>query len=126
MQPCVEPRGAARYLGPMRMLRLALCLALLAGPASAWAQQNVIVVPRDAQVVVPARGAVAPARTLPPAPARAEALPTAPAGPPTVLAPGAVGLAPVAGIALPLIAGAIFAGTLPGSGGGGSAPSRTR
>jgi hypothetical protein len=43
-----------------------------------------------------------------------------------VLAPGAVGLAPVAGIALPLIAAAILGGTLAGSGGGGSAPSRTR
>lgn len=113
-QPGVEPSAADRYLNTMPLFRSALCLALLAGPASAWAQQ-VIVIPRDAQVVVPPRGAQ-PARTPPPAPPRV--LPQA-AGAPTVLAPGAVGLAPVAGIALPLIATAILAGSL-------GSPSRTR
>jgi hypothetical protein len=103
----------------MKPLRLALCLALLAGPAAA--QQNVIVVPRDAPMVVAPRGAVPPARTAPAAAVR----PAAPPGQPTVLAPGAVGLAPVAGIALPLIATAILGGTLAGSRGGG-APAQTR
>jgi hypothetical protein len=112
----------ARYLLAMRLLRLALCLALLAAPASGWAQQTVLVVPPGAQVVVPARGAPPP-RTLPPAPARAEA-PRPPE--PTVLAPGAVGLAPVAGVLLPLAAAALLGGTLAGSGGGSAAPARTR
>jgi hypothetical protein len=120
-QPRVELGASPRYLIRMRAPRLALCLALLAGPAAA--QQNVIVVPRDAQMVVAPRGATPPARTPPPAPAPARA--AAPPGEPTVLAPGAVGLAPVAGIALPLVAAAILGGTLAGSRGGG-APAQTR
>ncbi|MDO9711273.1 hypothetical protein [Paracraurococcus lichenis] len=105
---------AIRYaVGPL--------VALLSLPVPAGAQQRVLVVPAEAGVAVPPRGAPLVARPAPaprPRPARL----SGPAPEPAATVPPAVAL-------LPLAAAAALAATLSGGGGGGaglSAPVRTR
>jgi hypothetical protein len=97
------------------------CCALLtvAGPALAQGQLRMVPVPADATVVVPPRGAAAPQRT-PPSPEAWERIRTQPPPAPPEAVTGAFPLAPIAGILLPLAAGALLGATVPGSGGGGA------
>lgn len=103
-------------------------MAWLGLPGMAAAQLATIVVPAEASVVVPPRGAAAQARPAPrldlPAPPRLARLPPPPPapvqGPGGELSPGMAALAVV-----PLAAAVALAAGLPG-GGGASGPVRTR
>lgn len=102
----------------MRALLACCALVIATGPALAQGQLRMVPVPADATVVVPPRGAgIAP--RLAPSPEAWERLRTQP--PPAQPDPvaGAFPLAPIAGILLPLAAGALLGATVPGSGGGG-------
>lgn len=126
----------------MRCIAAALfALPLLAAPLlpTKAAAQNVVVVPAGSEVVIPPRGATPPPRQ--PA-ARPRPNLARPAGERPVATRaaggqamelsgtplgGGMGLAAPALIALPLAAAAaLAAGSLPGSGGGTTAPARTR
>ena len=106
----------------IRYRSVTLLIAALALPGPALAQQRALVVPAEASVAIPARGA-APVGTAP-APRRArrvldDRLPAAPATP-TV--------SPLM-VVLPLAAAAVLAATLASGGGGSSglsAPTSTR
>jgi hypothetical protein len=115
-----------------------LALPLLAAPALS---QNVVVVPAGSEMVIPPRGAAPPpgqpvararpnlARPQPRAVTARESGGQMDGGMGLSGAPltGGMGLAAPALIALPLAAAAAFAaGSLPGGGGGTTAPARTR
>ncbi|HEV7455526.1 MAG TPA: hypothetical protein VGN96_02015 [Roseococcus sp.] len=113
------------------MRSIMVALAALALPALPAAAQPAMVIPPGEQVMVPPRGAPLAARprpVLPPAGAP-QATVTAPmqAAPPALgTITGGIGLTAPA-LIVPLAAiGAIAAGSLPGSGGGTTAPARTR
>lgn len=111
-------------------LALIACLALT-GPV--MAQQRVVVVPAGADVVIPPRGVDGPPlvrapRPRIPGPGQSAGQPMAR---PMLEAGGSgagLGLAAPALIALPLLAAAYLAGTVPGNSGSSStsAPARTR
>jgi hypothetical protein len=108
-------------------------IALLLPALPAMAQQRVVVVPASAEVVIPPRGADGPPlvrapRPRIPAPGQSAGQPMTR---PMLEAGGGsagLGLAAPALIALPLIAAAYLAGTVPGNSGSSStsAPARTR
>ena len=109
----------------------AFCMAAL--PAAA--QQRVVVVPADAGVVIPARGASGPGvvnapRPRIPRPGSAVPMtrPMLETGGGAIGALGGLGLAAPALIAIPLLAAAYLAGSVPGgsSSSSTSAPARTR
>ncbi len=103
-----------------------LALFALTGPGMA---QQRVVVPADASIVIPPRGVEGPAlvraprpRITPPGrPAARPVLETSGGGATNGLALAAPSL-----IALPLLAAAYLAGTVPGSSSSTSAPARTR
>lgn len=106
---------------------LACCVLLIAtGPALAQGQLRMVPVPADAAVVVPPRGAVMSPRVAP-SPEAWERIRTQPPPAPAETLTGAIPLAPMAGVLLPLVAGALLGATVPGSGGGtgGVAPAVT-
>lgn len=112
----------------MRRCALTILLACLLAPNQGAAQAlRSLVVPGDSVVVIAPRGQMAPPpaiiagppQVVPPAPIAAAPL----AG---TAGLGAVPLAPAVGLLMPLAAVALLGGTLPGSGGGTSAPSSTR
>jgi hypothetical protein len=123
----------------MRCIVLTLLAFVAAGPvvvgsvvvSPASAQQRVVIVPADAEVVVPARGAVGPRLVNAPRPR----IPLRNAAPNPGARPmlesgsslGGSGLAVPALIALPIAAIAAAAAAIPGGGNGStSAPARTR
>lgn len=117
----------------MRCMPLAL-IACLAFTGPVMAQQRVVVVPAGADVVIPPRGVDGPPlvrapRPRIPAPGQAAGQPMAR---PMLEAGGGsgagLGLAAPALVALPLIAAAVLAGSVPGnsSSSATSAPARTR
>ncbi len=106
---------------------LVATLALFALTGPVMAQQRVVVVPADASVVIPPRGVEGPALVRAPRPRIAG--PGQPMSRPmleTSGGAGGLGLAAPALIALPLLAAAYLAGTVPGSSSSTSAPARTR
>ena len=127
---------SGRRLGYLNFMTTRLILSILAlglGIADAAAQSlRSQVVPADATVAIAPRG-----QALPPAPTPLRA-----AGPSMMAAPAAVipmAVTPLAamplaamplgagvGLLLPLVAGVLLGGGLPGSGGGTSAPANTR
>lgn len=98
-------------------------LMLTTASALAQGQLRMVPVPADAAIVIPPRGASAPPRMVP-SPAAWDRIRTQPPPPPPETLAGAVQLAPIAGVLLPLAAAALFGGLVPGSGGsaGGVAP----
>lgn len=121
-----------RHNPTMRCITLTLLAFVAAGPVvvgPAVAQQRVVVVPADSDVVVPARGATgsrlvnAPRPRIPSRNATPGARPMLESG----SALGGSGLAVPALIALPIAAIAAAAASIPGGGNGStSAPARTR
>ncbi|UPY37654.1 hypothetical protein [Sediminicoccus sp. KRV36] len=110
----------------MRCIPL-IAFALSAVTAPAAAQQRVVVVPAGAEIVIPPRGAEGPSLVRAPRPRIPG--PGQPMTRPmleTSGAAGGLGLAAPALIALPLIAAAYLAGSVPGSSSSTSAPARTR
>lgn len=113
------------------MRSFVVALAALVLPALPAAAQPALVIPPGEQVVVPPRGAPVVSRprpVLPPAGApRATVTAPAQAAPPALgTFTGGTGLTAPA-LIVPLAAlGAIAAGSLPGGGGGTTAPARTR
>lgn len=106
---------------------VACCVVLIAtGPALAQGQLRMVPVPADAAVVVPPRGAAMAPRVAPSPEVWQRLRKQPPPAPPEALA-GAIPLAPVAGVLLPLAAAALLGATVPGSGGGsgGVAPALT-
>ncbi|MDB5415886.1 MAG: hypothetical protein JWR10_4221 [Rubritepida sp.] len=107
-----------------------ILFTLLIAASPVAAQQRVVVVPADADVVVPARGAAGPRLVNAPRPRipgtrRAGERPMIESGGGSAFS----GLVIPALIALPLAAAAFAAASVPGAGGGGSstsAPARTR
>jgi len=100
----------------------ALALLALAQPAMAQGQLRSVVVPAEGGVVIPPRSAprlaARPAGTGAPVPPQAG---------PVILPDTGTGLAaPMVGLILPAIAGALLGGTIAGSRGGTSGPARTR
>jgi len=108
----------------------ALALCLVALPAAA--QQRVVVVPAESGVVIPPRGASGPALVNAPRPRIPRPGSAVPMTRPTLEtgggALGGLGLAAPALIAIPLLAAAYLAGSVPGgsSSSSTSAPARTR
>ncbi|WP_338661903.1 hypothetical protein VQH23_16935 [Pararoseomonas sp. SCSIO 73927] len=121
------PRGSLMRSGLAAPLALALLLPPLVPAARAQGEIRSVVVPAEGAVVIPPRGA--PRLAARPAGTGA-GVPIPPGGTargPVVLPDTGTGLAaPVLGLALPVIAGALLGGTLAGSKGGSSAPARTR
>jgi len=110
-----------------RLVAALAALALLAGPRSAPAQGEMrsVVVPSEGGVVIPPRSA--PRLGARPAGVGVGIpIPSAGGGGPVLLPDTGMGLAaPVMGLVLPAIAGALLGGSVAGSR-GGSAPARTR
>ncbi|HEY8610840.1 MAG TPA: hypothetical protein VIL69_06050 [Roseomonas sp.] len=105
----------------------ALALLAAAQPGLAQGEIRSIVVPAEGPVVIPPRSA--PRLAARPAGTGAGILipPGAHRGGPVLLPDTGTGLAaPVLGLALPAIAGALLGGSIAGSRGGSSAPARTR
>ena len=106
---------------------LAVALLAVAAPAPAGAQspQRSVVVPAEGQVVIPPRSAP---RLAAAPPGAGVGVPIPRAGSGTVfLRDTGTGLAaPLAGMILPALAGALLGGTIAGSRGGNAAPARTR
>lgn len=99
---------------------------LIAAPIGAQAQMRSVVVPPDATVTVPSRGAFGPRLTQAPPRARAEPQDAFSDEEYTrIPRQDAIGLSPLA-VLVPTVAAAILGGSLAGSGNGGSAPTRTR
>ncbi|MBP0493574.1 hypothetical protein [Roseomonas indoligenes] len=119
-------QGSMMRSGLAAPLALALLLPPLAPAARAQGEVRSVVVPAEGAVVIPPRSAprlaARPAGTgvgvpIPPGASRS----------PVFLPDAGTGLAaPVLGLALPAIAGALLGGSIAGSRSGSSAPARTR
>ena len=112
------------------MRRLALALLFLAGPAAAQPLRTLVIEP-DAGVMVPPRGAPMPASRPVTTPMQYPALPPLHGSSAFALAPATglvAGVAPAIGLAALAATALLGAGTgsVPGGGGGASAPARTR
>jgi hypothetical protein len=109
---------------PLRR-RLAAGLLCLVGlgllPWPAAAQLRSVAVPAEAGVIVAPRGQASPRMAAAP-----RSLPVGEAAAPLVLSAGSGLAAPLIGVLLPTLAGALLGTTLAGGGGGGSGPVRTR
>jgi hypothetical protein len=102
----------------MRAIIACCAVLIVTGPALAQGQLRMVPVPADAAVVVPPRGAAtAPRMALSPDPWDRLRLQQPPPAPPAISA-GATLIAPFANMLLPLAAGALLGGGVPGSGGG--------
>jgi hypothetical protein len=102
----------------MKLHRISLLMAVLVLPGVSVAQQRAVVVPAEASVVVPPRGAGTIPSGVVPQPRRVQRQPLPAATP----APSEV--SPLLAL-LPLAAAAVLAATLGGNGGGLSAPTST-
>jgi hypothetical protein len=107
-----------RVFGPCWFLLIALVAAQ--SPASAQGQLRMPPLPAEAPVAVPPRGAAVASRLVPSPEAWDRIRTQPPPAAPETLSDRASPLAPMAGLLLPLVAGAVLGAGVPGSGTGGA------